>query len=337
MRCVLHIGTEKTGTTALQSALSSQRKQLARAGVYYARSPGDFNCRSLVAAFTPLNIPDDYKLQHELTEQEKFARWRQSLLDEILNEINRVRGKHHTYVLSSEHFSSRVTTKEDVDALADYLRTGFDDIEVVCYLRRQDLMATSRINEGLRAGFSQRWFPKIKTDSGLPSLYNYQALIQRWSDAFGESTMRLRIFERPNLVGGDVLTDFSETQLGLRLTQGERGNSNASLSLTAQIALMMFNEAMGVKSRFHVAEHRRKLAKYLERVAPGEDGKPIRSQAFSFYKHFEEGNTYLAQQYFKRDRLFEESFDEYPEHELESDIESAASLLAGFYLNLFIE
>lgn len=337
MRCVLHIGTEKTGTTALQSALSDQRDRLSRKGVYYARSPGSFNCRGLVAAFTPIHITDEFRIQHDLTEPEKFVDWRQRLLDETLNEINSAKTGHHTYVLSSEHFSSRLKKQEDINALADYLRAGFDDISVVCYLRRQDLMATSRINEGLRAGFPQRWFPKIKSYGGLPHLYDYQALIQRWSDAFGETTIRLRVFERTKLVGGDVLTDFSESELGLRLTQREKKKSNASLSLPAQIALMMFNEAMGVESRFHVAEHRRKLANYLERVAPGNDGKPTRSEALSFYEFFDEGNRHLAQLYFQRERLFEESFDEYPEREIEGDIETAATLLAGFYRNLFTE
>ena len=38
---------------------------------------------------------------------------------------------------------------------------------------------------------------------------------------------------------------------------------------------MMFNRAMGAESRLHVAKHRRELAKYLEKVAPGSDGKPL--------------------------------------------------------------
>ena len=56
----------------------------------------------------------------------------------------------------------------DVTHLAEYLRAEFEDIRVVCYLRRQDLMATSRINEGLRAGFPQRLFPTVKEDGALP-------------------------------------------------------------------------------------------------------------------------------------------------------------------------
>ena len=336
MRCVLHIGTEKTGTTALQSALSSQRQYLSHHGVYYAKSAGDFNCRSLAAAFTRFRDRDDYIVQFGLRDPKRFADWRQNLLDEIRKEITAARDKFHTYILSSEHFSSRLTGEADVTDLANYLGSEFDDIVVVCYLRRQDLMATSRINEGLRAGFPQRSFPSVGVGGALPQLYDYQNLIATWSAAFGEAVIRPRIFEQSELTGGSVITDFSETQLGLFLNQGEVERSNVALSLTAQIALMMFNHAMGTESRMHVKKHRRELAKYLEKVAPGSDGKPSRSLAISFYENFREGNDHLARLYFDRDHLFDENFDQYPEIELTQDVELAASLLSDFYASQFI-
>ena len=333
MRCILHIGTEKTGTTALQAALSNQRAYLSDNGVCYAKSPGDLNCRSLAAAFTPLGSRDDYILKGGLTEPEKFADWRKRLLAEIGNEVTAARDRCHTYILSSEHFSSKMTRDTDVSDLAEHLRTEFEDIRVVCYLRRQDLMATSRINEGLRAGFPQRLFPNVSDDRPLPSLYDYQTLMTRWSVAFGESAIKLRIFERSELAGGSIVTDFSDTQLGLPLGPADHAISNVSLGLTAQMALMMFNQAMGLESRLHVTKPRRELAKYLEKVASGSDGKPSRSRALSFYRHFRKGNSHVAKRYFQRDHLFDESFDHYPETELKPDMDLAASLLSKFYLS----
>ena len=335
MRCILHIGTEKTGTTALQTALSSQRKYLSSNGVFYAQFPGDLNCRSLAAAFTPLENRDDYKLKWGLMEPEKFTDWRQKLLGEIRNEITTAKASCHTYILSSEHFSSKIIREADVADLAEYLRTEFEDIRVVCYLRRQDLMATSRINEGLRAGFPQRLFPNVSNDGALPPLYDYQTLIKRWAVAFGESAIKLRIFERSKLTGGSIVADFSETQLGVPLKEADQAISNVSLSLTAQMALLMFNQAMGLEPRLHIAKHRRELTKYLEKVAPGSDGKPSRSHALSFYEHFRKGNRHLAKLYFQRDQLFDESFNDYPELELKQDIELAASLLSDFYVTRF--
>lgn len=337
MQCILHIGTEKTGTTALQAALSNQREYLSHQGVYYAKAPGELNCRSLAAAFTPQGARDDYLTKTGLTEPEKFAQWRHDLLVRISQEIAGARENCHTYVLSSEHFSSRLTTDASVVDLAEYLRSEFEDIRVVCYLRRQDLMATSRINEGLRAGFPRRWFPNLTSDRELPNLYDYEALINRWSAGFGELAIQLRIFQRAQLIGGNVVADFSESQLGLLIEQTDERNSNVSLSLVAQLALMMFNQAMGLEARLHVSKHRRELAQYLERVAPGADGKPSRSRAIAFYEFFKEGNSRLASLYFQRSQLFDEEFDEYPERELEKDFESAALLLSKFYASRVLD
>ncbi|MBM28982.1 MAG: hypothetical protein CME58_11470 [Halieaceae bacterium] len=337
MKLVLHIGTEKTGTTAIQSALSSQREYLLRNGVCYAKSAGDLNCQGLAAAFTSLGVRDDYVVKSQLTDPERYRDWRQNLLQMMRREISAAKDRCHTFVLSSEHFSSRLIKNADVTDLAKYLGTEFDDVAVVCYLRRQDLMATSRINEGLRAGFPQRWFPSVTEGNALPHLYDYRALLERWSAAFGESAVKPRIFERSKLVAESIVADFSETHLGLPVSPTAAENLNVSLSLTAQIALMMFNEAMGVESRMHVSKHRRELGKYLEQVAPGSDGKPSRSQALSFYENFREGNNYLAQLYFNRDYLFDENFDQYPEIELTQDVELAATLLRDFYASRFTQ
>ena len=159
------------------------------------------------------------------------------------------RGKIAIPTSCRQNISSRLTTVASVEHLAEYLRSEFDDIRVVCYLRRQDLMATSRISEGLRAGFPRRWFPNLTSDGDFPSLYDYEALINRWSAWFGESAIQLRIFQRSQLIGGNVVADFSESQLGLLIEQDGR-EIPMCLSLVAQLALMMFNHAMGAGGAF---------------------------------------------------------------------------------------
>ena len=161
----------------------------------------------------------------------------------------------------------------------------------------------------------------------FPPLYDYEALINRWSAGFGELAIQLRIFQQAQLIGGNVVADFSESQLGLLIEQDDQRNSNVSLSLVAQLALMMFNHAMGLEARLHVSKHRRELAQYLEKSCPGCRRQTITVRAIAFYEFFKEGNSRLASLYFQRSQLFDEEFDDYPEHELEADTELAASLL----------
>jgi len=337
MRCIVHIGTEKTGTTALQSALRGQRDFLSEHGIFYAGAPGDLNSRRLAAVFTPFRVSDDFLVRHDLAEPEKFVAWRDRTLSEFCDEIEAAGERHDTYVLSSEHFSSRMLTDEAVIELAQFLSAQFVEIRVVCYLRRQDEMAVSRMNESLRAGFPQRHFPTIKGDGPLPQLYDYFGMFKRWSSAFGDASIHFRIFERSELLGGDILTDFSQTQLGVSIEIGEEATQNVSLSANAQLALMMFNEFIGPESRLHVAKQRRELAKYLGNVATGSGYKPARTRAIEFYEHFREGNNCLSTEYFNRERLFHERFDGYPECEPDPDVRAASSLLSEYFEHRFLE
>ena len=205
MRCILHIGTEKTGTTALQSVLSQQRELLLSHGVHYAKAPGELNCRNLAAAFTPQGVRDDYLTRTGLTEPEKFTQWRHDLLAQISQEIAAARDG--VTLIFRLRASLKIDDSTSVEHLAEYLRSEFEEIRWRA-IWRQDLLATSRISEGLRAGFPQRWFPDLVNSAGLPPLYDYEALIKRWSACFGESAIQLRIFQRSQLVGGDVARIF---------------------------------------------------------------------------------------------------------------------------------
>jgi len=336
MRCILHIGTEKTGTTALQYALRAQREALSALGVFYANALGELNSRHLAAAFSAFADSDAFLITHGLTDPAKFARWRERTLSEIRDEISLASERHDTYVLSSEHFSSRVLIDNDVIELAQFLSSQFSEIRVVCYLRRQDEMAVSRINEQLRAGFPKMDFPSIRGDGPLPRLYDYFGLFKRWSFAFGSASVQFRIFDRAELVGGDIVSDFSQTQLGVPIEIGFEASPNASLSATAQLALKMFNEVMGPESRTHVARQRRALVKYLEKVATGPGYKPARARAMDFYGHFRQGNNGLSTVYFNREHLFHERFDGYPEYEVKPDVREASSLLREYFECLYL-
>ena len=337
MRCILHIGTEKTGTTSLQAALCSHRESLSHQGILYAKVPGPYNSRGLAAAFATNRDKDDYLIERELLDSHRFELWKSQLLASIDDEISEAENNHEVYLLSSEHLSSRVLSDTDVCALAQFFKSKFSDIQVVCYLRRQDQMATSRINERLRAGFSDGLYPAVNSDGPLPILYDYDALISRWSTAFGDAAISIRVFGRSALTGGDIVTDFSISQLGIALQPVEEGHPNISLSSTAQLALAMFNQAIGPKARRQVTQHRRALSRYLESVAPGSDGKPTRQQAEAFYGHFRDGNKRLARHYLQRDALFDEDFSDYPDTTPPENIEAAAALLSRFYAEKYVD
>jgi hypothetical protein len=333
MRCILHIGTPKTGTTSLQRVLSSNRDALAAEGVCYSRAAGKFNSRALAAAISP-DRNDDYLSRHELLDTDAFQRWREALLDDINDEIADAMRSQDVYLLSSEHLTSTVDQVSDVTRLAQFLTPHFSDIKIVCYLRRQDLMAVSRISEALRAGLARRGLPNVKSKGALPAIYDYDQLLAKWGNVFGQSALHPKVFEKSQLVGGDIVTDFLETELRLKLDRPDNLPENTALSATAQLALLMFNRTVSDHSPSDTAQRRRSFVKLLERTASGPGWLPAKEDAMDFFRNFEHGNNRIATEFFNRDTLFEDRFEHYPLTEACDDIEAAENLLEQFFTQL---
>lgn len=334
MRCILHIGTPKTGTTSLQRVLSANRAKLAVEGICYSRAAGKFNSRALAAAISP-NRNEDYLSRHELLDTDAFQRWREALLGDINDELaEATSSSRDVYLLSSEHFTSTLDQVGDVACLAQFLAPHFSEIKVVCYLRRQDLMAVSRISEALRAGQARRGLPDLRSKGFLPAIYNYDQLLARWGSVFGQSAVHPKVFEKSQLAGGDIVTDFLETELRLKLDQPDNPPENTALSATAQLALLMFNRTVSDHSPSDTAQRRRSFVKLLERTAPGPGWLPAKEDAMDFYSHFEHGNNRIAREFFNRDTLFEDSFEHYPVCEASDDIAAAEDLIEQFFTQL---
>jgi hypothetical protein len=333
MRCLVHIGTEKTGSTTLQRALSEQRPLLSEQGVFYSKAVGNLNAQGLAIACLPYRATDPYLLRKGLTSADARNQWSRELLASVRTEIAEARANHKQYVLSSEHFSSRLLKSGNILSLADFLRSEFTSIRIVCYLRRQDRMAISRYTEGLRAGYVTDVLPRVSSCVALPPLYDYESLLLRWAQAFGADNINVRIYQTGHLVNDDIVEDFCHRELGARLDYSTVTPSNTSLSAAGQLALKLFNTALGADGQGLDHKPRRALSQFLAQHAPGPGLKPTREAAMAFYAPFRVSNARLAAAFMGQITLFNENFDDYPLSMPAEDVDAAATLLKDFFVS----
>lgn len=122
-RVVLHVGTHKTGSTALQHCFAANRKQLARHGIFYPEvTRGDTAHHGLAALW-----------HHELAGYEprggSEAAWHAL--------ARKYRDAEGTLVLSSEEFSRAFDPDAmDYEAIRGFL-ADFERIDLICLLRDQ--------------------------------------------------------------------------------------------------------------------------------------------------------------------------------------------------------
>jgi hypothetical protein len=178
---VLHIGTHKTGTSALQTYLSRRSEALEQAGVRYVQS-----ARSAGKAHHELPWAIRGKRGAEM------SAWR-----DLRAELDANSSVEN--IVSSEGFwySDPAAVKAELQDVRD--------VRIVMYLRRQDKYLQSlykqSVTGGRKTAFSD-WLEKSRERG------NYLAVVERWAAQFGADALMLRPYERDGHTI-DVVRDFA--------------------------------------------------------------------------------------------------------------------------------
>lgn len=181
MKLILHIGTEKTGTTAIQKFLESKKK-LRELELWTSRSQGLGN-HSYYAAYAFDTSSHDVamtmrKLQND---KEKHSQFRRSIERSLLRDI--ADSSASEFVITSEDLS-RVFQPHEIARLSGFLSAHFDEIQIVLFVRRQDEVAISRHGMFIRDGMGQRFSFEAIIDQTRHKFYNYSNVYQRWREQF---------------------------------------------------------------------------------------------------------------------------------------------------------
>jgi hypothetical protein len=309
-RAILHIGTEKTGTSTLQAFLAHNRWALRKKGFCYPRFPGRQAHNALPVYAKRIERADDLNRWLGVATEWDLARFRRTLRRTARLELLTTRA--HTFIFSSEHLQSRLFHPDELQALKDFLDAFFSDVQVCVYLRRQDRVAVSRYSTDVKSGRTARTL--LPSDPKTLSIYDYKRLLDRWAEVFGEDRLHPRICEPGDLIDGNIQADFQGVwQLGDGLQQVP--NRNESLKPEAQEFLRVLNMRIPSVVDGHPNEMRYPVLRALREHFSGPGLRPKRSDAEAFFARFEASNEAVRQRFFpERQTLFDDDFDQYPEN-----------------------
>lgn len=327
-RAILHIGTEKTGTTALQSYLATHRDALAQRGFRYSRVAGKTNhLRLYLYASEGVGHAKTMidRIGRNSDKEELEANFFKSLENEVYEYNDKI------FVFSNEHCRGRLSRAQIV-RLYDLLSGLFDEIKVLVYIRRQDELAVSHYSTALKAGHTRE---NVIPDTDVKDyFYDYWRFLHRWESIFGEDMLGVRLFEKGALQGDSVVTDFCEAT-GIPRFPSKDKRKNPSLlppyqEFLRQMNIRLLSDTPDRESGARI----RLLRMLLVKLGSGPGRLPTRAEAERFYQVYAESNEKVRKKFFpERAALFNEDFSRYPEEAqpLSLDVDRALDITAELW------
>ena len=328
-RCVLHIGTEKTGSTSLQRFLALNRDALLARGVFVPASlapadpEGALNHSDLAAlALADWRLDDPLRLGRGVADAAALARFRERAAADLAAEIAVAPVGCDTLLLSSEHCHSRVLLLHEIATLHRFLTPWVGGFEVVVYLRPQHEMAMSQYAMQLLAGMEgAEMLPPLPYPAGYArtrgtdlAYFDYAGLLSRWSAVFGRAALRPALFGPDTLAEGDVVVDFCR-RIGVDIATLPRPARLAgNISGRGQRFLAAFRQAMRAEGAAELPGMWEFVAGNLRHVEPGSGMTPARGAVAAFLGQFAAGNERVRAEWFPvRERLFEVDLARFPD------------------------
>lgn len=187
----IHIGTGKTGTTAIQNFLYENREVLKNSyGIQYCETGlVSRNHRGLDINATKRRLADYRKIKLRLYQ----------LNHEIIS------SNCHDFIISDEDFPG-LSVKE----IRFYRKILFSDfnIKIIVYLRRQDKFLESWFNQIVKAGNYGADINILYSQLLKNKILDYCYLLDKWQSVFGRDNIFARVFERELLQDGNSVKDF---------------------------------------------------------------------------------------------------------------------------------
>ncbi|WP_166418607.1 hypothetical protein [Cochlodiniinecator piscidefendens] len=262
----LHIGTAKSGTTALQHYYNENLSDLSAAGLKYITAPGHSSANKLAIAINKNREDELIKIGEHITREIET-------------------GPEQVALISSEMFFGMAPDKilSAVPILRDY------PLNVLVYIRRQDRYIESKYLQKMKNGrFKGSIWDYIEKFQGSGS--DYMAELRPWFNM--ECDVHPRICERSSLIGGSTVTDALDVMGFKTLAQNvpESRVENTSPSI-GRIQLM---QALGEAGHPKVRQ--------IQRALPADPGGKARvltqAERRAYLDKYADSNEDLRQDFF---------------------------------------
>jgi hypothetical protein len=330
-QCILHIGTEKTGSTSVQAMLANNRKVLSTAGFFFPESlcqtkeKDDGNhCHIAAMAMRDDAFDSDLRGQWGITDFESLEKYRVIQAQLFDKDIIENSGDCTRLLLSNEHCHSRLLTISEVASVKALLEPYCDEFKIVVYLRPQFELALSQYGMMVLNGYYDiEALPPLPYPADYSKrrytnqlYFDYEQLLNRWGAVFGYEALDPRLYNSGGSARKNPTVDFLDI---LGLSEGELlypGRENTNISGPAQEFLIKLYREFSARGLSPTDRWANPIRATMRKLHPGSGARPARAQVQAFQQGFDKSNEAVRSRWFAdRERLFDEDYAHYPETE----------------------
>ena len=299
----LHIGTPKTGTTAIQNFLPLNGELLKKQGFCYP----DFGYR--------YNGVNKYRNAHFLVHRQSCSlesekEIRKSEDERFFEGLDRIKELSNIYpnvILSDENIWNGYINRENFwRILKDALVKRGLKLKVIVYLRRQDMVVESYYAQRVKVKIQMSFQDYLNSEDIDYFKLDYYSQLKEISQVIGKDNVIVRVYEKKQYEGNGntLISDFLKT-LGLELD--ERYESPDIVENTSLHG--KFLEVKRILNEFDCFKTRNNFAVRYLKIAQEEDEKSngVSSSKFftyekrmDFLEKYREGNTAVAKEFMNR-------------------------------------
>ncbi|OPJ61431.1 hypothetical protein [Clostridium oryzae] len=298
----LHIGTPKTGTSAIQYFMAGNRKLLESKGYCYPdlgmSFPGIGYNRN--AHFLVQKIYDEKKNRLVGKEEELVAKG--------LDKISEIAKRFSNIIISDEGIWNGGGAKEEFwKNLERQLEDRKIDLKIIVYLRRQDLFIQSYWAQLVKETWTLSFDEYISNGRYKNCALDYSAYLNRIANVIGKDNIIVRVYEKQQYRGtnNSIISDFLEA-INLQLTDEYQNMDkvyNVSLSGSPLEVKRILNHMPEYKNKFNfivplLAEVQTEM---LQNVGFKECKYFSYDEQLKFLEQYAEGNSSVARDYLKRE------------------------------------
>jgi hypothetical protein len=208
----LHIGFDKTGSTALQKCLKINSDLLLNEEIFYV--PTRYS--TILGSFFSTN-PKHFifnKLKRSDLDIDSINYSDKKIMDIFISDLDKSNSQYLIISCESLAYLDKLGHK----ALYSFLKEYSSDIEIICYARSPVSYVKSAMSQRVKTGFTS-W-----------SLFNipiipYKKILTTLFEIYGKNNLTVKIYEVDSLINKNIIDDFIDT---IDLNIKNKLNSNNS-------------------------------------------------------------------------------------------------------------